>query len=395
MLDGQHQLLDQRLNEGVQFDWSLLSRLVENPSPTENFELVHTIQKIIEFELTQLNFKSQWIENPVNLSAPLLYSRREGRLGDKKVITLVFHADTVSSLSWSHEIIYNPESDNLIAPGIADNKGGIAMAICALKNFFATCDCPDITIQVVSSPNEEAGSTGFHTILKDIGRSSHVILGFEPALGAEGKVITSRSGNAWYHFRTEGLHAHSGRMDPHVNAAHEVSLKIAKIAGLNNLEKGIRANIGALRSSGDRFNIICGEIEAKLDLRYTTHEQQKELCSTVEDILQDSSLACPFTQVKTATDWSVKDLCPPMEERAGNINLKHCFHTINQTSPDYVGHSGGAADINYMDHSEAACIDGLGPIGGKMHTKDEFIRRSEVLPRLRSVTQLLHTLNTN
>ena len=389
-----HEFTVAELAAAPAFDLSLLKTLVESPSPTEHFDLVTNIQEIVEWELNRLGFSSYWVQNPDKLSAPLLFARKESSKAqiNQKVVTLVFHADTVSSLDWNHQMVSDDVNNRLLSPGIADNKGGIAMAICALRAFLANLSEQKITLQVVSCPNEETGSRGFHQTLKQIGLGSNIILGFEPALNG-GDVITSRSGNAWYHIHTKGLSAHSGRMDPHVNAAHEMSLKISKFLQLNQIERGMRANIGCLTTKNDRFNIVCGEIEAKLDLRFKTRRQQKNLCSKVEEILKDSLLECPFTETRCETSWTVADLCPPMEDRIGNHYLKKIFAGENHHHCIESGHSGGAADVNYMDHPNAACLDGLGPIGGGMHTQNEFIKKDELVPRLRRVIDLIHTLN--
>jgi di/tripeptidase len=47
-----------------------------------------------------------------------------------------------------------------------------------------------------------------------------------------------------------------------------------------------------------------------------------------------------------------------------------------------------------MSHSEAVCIDGLGPVGGNLHCEDEYIEIESLVTRTQMVFELLKKIDT-
>ena len=167
-----------------------------------------------------------------------------------------------------------------------DNKGGLIVGLAALERFLRKFADTRYSLRVICSPNEEMGSVGFTEIFRELAPSSVVGFGLEPALD-NGSVIHQRRGNRWYEIKVLGHEAHAGRSyGQHVNAAHDLAAKIVALSKLNDLPKHISVNIGHFEGGKDRFNIICGEARAKLDVRFATLESREAVHAKIERILQ-------------------------------------------------------------------------------------------------------------
>lgn len=367
-----------------------LEHLVGIASSTQNILGVYKIQREIEFFLEKLGFEISYFPHPTHQSAPLLL----GTLNNNHPTTVSFilHADTVIEPTESFK--FSADQSKLYGPGVADDKGGIVVALQALR-LFLTQEELNFNIQFISSPSEEIGSPGFHSILKNLGAQSDIILGFEPSL-PDGSLISSRNGNRWYDIKIQGREAHSGRCSgEELNAALELSHKILRIHEISQIIPGAKAHIGHIHAGRDKFNVVCGHAHAKLDTRFDSFESREHLHLQIDHIL-----SMPFVTSNigdsTQTSYIITDDCPPMS--TNHIQQKFCHFLSSQIQNKErrivsCKHSGGAADINYMSHKSAICIDGLGPVGGNLHTEHEYIEIDSLTTRTEMVFEFLKYIN--
>lgn len=54
--------------------------------------------------------------------------------------------------------------------------------------------------------------------------------------------------------------------------------------------------------------------------------------------------------------------------------------------------SGGAGDVNYLSTKDNFVLDGLGPVGGNMHTHHEFVHIQTLQTRSQALAGYLHYL---
>jgi glutamate carboxypeptidase len=318
-------------------------------------------------------------ENPDVPSAHLV----EGVLtGDdpNRFITFVCHADVVLGI----EIVgaYRKDSDGLRAqgPGVIDNKGGVVVALeglrLYLKKLQAAGKKPALSLRFVSSPNEEAGSPGFQNQYALYARDSKIVLGFEPALD-NGSIIESRRGNRWYDVRILGQEAHAGRCKgEEINAAHDAAKKITRLSRLNHLKNGISVNVGQIKGGRERYNVVCGMVEMKIDARFSTFAARERLHKQIEHILLRPVSGASTTGSFSKTTYTIADDCPPF---ASTLASRHLLKGYLSKIKEIEGRkiraekAGGAGDVNYMSALGVVVLDGLGAVGGHMHTENEFI----------------------
>lgn len=58
-----------------------------------------------------------------------------------------------------------------------------------------------------------------------------------------------------------------------------------------------------------------------------------------------------------------------------------------------IGQFGGGSDGNFTGALGIPTLDGLGPTGGGVHTKQEYIEVSSLVPRVRLLAGLMETLS--
>lgn len=357
---------------------ALLEEMVNIDSTTPDVAGVKRIQEIVSRELLSMGFLVRTLENPDPTvdSGHLIEGILEGESAE--FITFVSHADTVLDVASVGHYRRLPDSLHARGSGVIDNKGGLVVALEGLRAHLEgkKNSRPDFSLRFVCSPNEEAGSPGWHDYFRKCAIDSKVVLGFEPAL-ENGSIIESRRGNRWYEVVVEGREAHAGRCrGEQVNAAHDLAMKIARLHKLTNVKAGLSVNVGHIEGGRDRFNVVCGRAGAKIDARFGSFESREKLHKQIEKILLEPAVVSPLTGETSRSTYTIADDCPPFSSTSDSRSLlKAYLKAVARIEGRTIvsEKAGGAGDVNYMSREGVVVLDGFGPIGGKMHTTEEFV----------------------
>lgn len=392
---------------------AFLKRLVDSPSPTTSQSQVRATHAILAEELEQLGFAVQWIRDPTGKTDDLLVAEKPGQPTkqkelpeqDDRFITLVSHIDTVLSPSDAGPLRVD-QTGRLLGAGIIDNKGGLTVLLESLKIFLAAHPDHELGFRVVSSPDEESGSTAWHTIYREIGTRSVAVLGFEPAL-EDGSIITCRRGNRWYDIQFTGVEAHAGRCrGEELNAAHEASLAISDLIRLREEMRkqfpspaglGVSLHVGHIEGGRKRHNVVCGRVDVKLDTRFSTFEQRDLLHDKVVEIIE-TEYQTNNKGIGLERSWQIVDDCPPFFSGSDKVSaeiVESLLNEIHLREPDSLfqaAQAGGAGDVNHMSRPGLLVLDGLGPVGGLMHTVDEYLVRESLATRSQALANWYPTL---
>lgn len=394
MLDLETKFLSSYVNqirlEGLDF----LEQLVEIDSQTQNSVGVNLVQKLLGARLTRMGFECSFIPNLEMKTGDLLYAVKKGLSHEQ--ISFIGHADTVCSPGKDLRFEINFNSQTVTGPGIGDDKGSLVMALHSLESFLEKNPNHYHTLVFVSSPCEETGSIGFHSLFKEVGEKSLVVLGLEPAL-YNGSLITSRNGNRWYKINIKGKSSHAGRFgEPFINAAHHAAEFIYKLNPLNDIKNKVKVNVGSMTGGMDRYNVICESVEIKLDTRFPTLEKRDVIDQTIKSLIDSSSVNCFYTGDSCQTTIEVVDDCPPLPLQDQPHPILNRYLEIISSLEEgecLAEHSGGAADINYFSRPGLVYIDGLGPKTKGMHTENEVMDLKSFYSRQYALTDILEFLN--
>jgi glutamate carboxypeptidase len=293
---------------------------------------------------------------------------------DKQVL-LVGHMDTVfpedTDFNW-----YKADNDKSYGPGVVDMKGGLVVGIYALKALHKLGLLEQIPITYIFNSDEEIGSRSSLDLIQREANSSAFAFVLE-AGGLENEVVTGRKGNLTIELHIEGRAGHAAfATKDKPSAILEMAHKIIAFESLNDFDKGITINVGKIEG-GIGSNTIPEFSSAQVDFRFVDPSDLRNLEIKVSEMA--NKIVVPGTQSRV--DFITGR--PPMQQSQDN---KRLF----QTTADIANHMGypvkeqyrfGVSDANFIADLKVPVIDGLGPIGGRDHSRDEYMIRESLLKR--------------
>ncbi len=371
----------------------LLKLLVALDTQTLNKPGVEKAQDLVGGVLKDLGFTQKTVIQDPRFSY-LIIAERPGR--SQRFISLVTHTDTV--LGNDQPFTVDLAKNLAGGSGVIDNKGGVVVGLSALKRFLRANPQTEYGLRWICSPNEEMGSIGFTKIFRELAADTVVGFGLEPALD-NGSIIHQRRGNRWYNITITGREAHAGRSyGKHGNAAHDMASKIYQMAQLTNYRKHLSVNVGRMEAGKDKHNIIAGFATAKLDVRFPDLESRDYLHRKIEKILHANSDIGVCGEHVTKSSYEIVDDCPPFSLTRRSKRLARSYAALVSQLEGrkvYSQPAGGAGDVNYLSTADNFILDGLGPVGGEMHTTGEFLRVDSLASRSKALAGFLFHLQSS
>ncbi len=292
-----------------------------------------------------------------------------------KQVLLVGHMDTVfpqdTDFNW-----YKTDDDKSYGPGVVDMKGGLVVGIYALKALDKLGLLKQIPITFVFNSDEEIGSRGSVDLIQKEASSSAFAFVLE-AGGLENEIVTGRKGNLTIELHIEGQAGHAAfASKDKPSAILEMAHKIIEFESLNNFDKGITINVGKI-DGGIGSNTIPEFSNAQVDFRFMDPSDLIKLEEKVAEIANKVVIQGTRCRVDVISGR------PPMQQSPGNRSLF-------QTTADIANCMGypvkeqfrfGVSDANFIADLNVPVLDGLGPIGGRDHSRDEYMIKDSLLQR--------------
>ena len=293
---------------------------------------------------------------------------------DKQVL-LVGHMDTVfpedTDFNW-----YNADNDKSYGPGVIDMKGGLVVGIYALKALDKSGLLKHIPVTFVFNSDEEIGSRSSIDLIQKEANSSAFSFVLE-AGGLENEIVTGRKGNLTIELHIEGRAGHAAfATKDKPSAILEMAHKIIEFESLNDFDKGITINVGKI-DGGIGSNTIPEFSNAQVDFRFVDPSDLKRLEEKVSDIANRVVVQGTKCRVDFITGR------PPMQQSPGNRKLFEITAGIANRMgyPVKEQFRFGVSDANFIADLNVPVIDGLGPIGARDHSRDEYMIKDSLLQR--------------
>ncbi|MEO5918397.1 MAG: M20 family metallopeptidase [Candidatus Limnocylindrales bacterium] len=311
-----------------------------------------------------------------------------GKAGAGPRILLIGHMDTVFPDGTVALRPYRVDDGIARGPGVTDMKGGLLAgihALEALRSLGGGWDAlPFEEIVYVANPDEEIGSPSSTPHIREIAARADVAFVLECAR-ANGDFVSSRKGIADLRLTIHGRAAHAG-VEPERgrNAIVAGARMVERIQSLNGRWAGVTANVGVFQS-GTRPNVIPDLAHLEVDVRGVTRQELEEAVAAIHLIASDPGVPDVTVDVEQMAGWL------PMEklERSGRL-ADHAVAIATRlgfTTVDVA--TGGASDANTTSGMGVPSIDGLGPVGGRDHSPDEYLEVDSIVPRTSLVAGLL------
>jgi glutamate carboxypeptidase len=211
-----------------------------------------------------------------------------------------------------------------------------------------------------------------------------VVFNSEPGR-VSGNVVTGRKGGVFMVFRITGRAAHSGaNFADGISAIEELARKTQALHALTDLDRGITLNIG-LVSGGQSVNTVAPWAEGQIDLRYINPPDREDAMAHIAAIVERSFVP------GTKTELTIRGEFLPLVQSAAakklfEIYVQSAADTGFTTAGEFTG---GCADSGFTAGVGAATICAVGPVGGKAHSPDEFLRVDSLVPRAQACARAI------
>jgi len=353
--------------------FSLLEELVLIQSYSYNKAGVDRVSARIATEMESMGFSCEFFKS--STYGDTLIARSPAWDRDKRQILITGHMDTVfpedSGFNW-----YKQSDTMCFGPGVADMKGGIVVGIFALKALTYAGVLKNIPVTFIFNSDEEIGSPSSRELIAREADRSRLAFVLE-AGGLSNEIVTGRKGNFSVDLTITGKAGHAAFAGPKkASAILELAHKTLAIEGMNQPEKGISANVGTVRG-GIGSNTVPDRAKAALDFRFLNHDDAQKIKSRFTRIIET------MTVPGTASELCIKSSRPAMPQSEGNIKLFRQIQGIAEDLEFSISQElrQGVSDANIIAASNIPVVDGLGPVGAKDHSEEEYIDKASLWER--------------
>ncbi len=319
------------------------------------------------------------------LRAAVPWNGPQGNAGGN--IVLMGHRDTVFPDGEAARRPFTIADGIAYGPGVADMKAGLVMNCFVLAAFAKFGGAPAPLLGLFTG-DEEIGSPEGRAVIETEARRARVVFNSEPGR-VSGNVVTGRKGGVFMAFRITGKAAHSGaNFADGISAIEELARKTQAIHALTDLDRGITLNVG-LVSGGQSVNTVAPWAAGEIDLRYVDPADREDVMARIGAIIDRAYL--PGTKAELSIKGEFLPLTQsPAAKRLFEIYVAAAADTGFTTAGEFTG---GCADSGFTAAVGAPTICAVGPVGGKAHSPDEFLRIDSLVPRAQACARAILRLD--
>lgn len=301
------------------------------------------------------------------------------------------HYDTVFDANHPFQTPRPVTADRLNGPGVADMKGGIVAMLAALAAFEQTPTAANLGWTVLLTPDEETGSEASRPVIEAAAREHALGLVFEPARDT-GALVRSRAATGIFTLTVHGRAAHAGR-DPGAgrNAIVALAELLLAVDRLPARIPDLLINVGAIRGGGT-VNIVPDFATADLNARASTKPALLAAEAALADLAATLNQRDGFRAELTG-QFNREPLQSTPVTEALFAQLQTCVADLGEPPLEWM-HVAGGSDGNLLHAAGLPVLDGLGPVGGGLHSDAEYIETASLPARARRAALLLHRLAT-
>lgn len=306
-----------------------------------------------------------------------------------KNIMLMIHYDTVFGVGEAAKRPFKIVANNAFGPGVADAKSGALLIVHALDIARERGFKDYKTLTVLFNPDEEKSSLGSRDMITKLSSDQDYVLVFEPP---EADVVTvATNGIAYVHLDVKGRASHAGSApEAGRNAAVELSNQIIQLRNLGSAAKGTTVNWTVLQA-GDRVNIIPEKASATADMRMSDVSELQRVQADADKIIQKKLIA------DTEVTLKVENRRPPFSKNADSDRLAatadSIYRELGKSIKPLAMRYGTDAGFAYNPKSgKPVVLDGMGIVGDRIHSSDEWADLDSVVPRLYLTVRMMEAM---
>jgi glutamate carboxypeptidase len=312
----------------------------------------------------------------------------------RKRLMLIAHMDTVYQKGVLATQPYRVDGNRIYGPGIADDKGGIAVILHALKILSEAGWRDYARLTVLFNPDEEVGSIGSGELIAELADQHDVVLSCEPTAAAPAArhdaLLLGASGAASGTMEVTGRAAHAGAA-PQLgrNALIELAHQMLQTRDVAKSIAGTQLN-WTTAQAGTVRNQIPEKAVAGADIRITIADGVQKLQAALDEKVKNKLVPDTETTVKIVAGRPA--FVAGDAGRALAREGQAIYAEIERTL-DIAEITGGATDAGFANRSgKAIVVESFGLAGFGYHARDEYIDTGSIVPRLYLMTRMLTEL---
>jgi glutamate carboxypeptidase len=314
---------------------------------------------------------AEWIDEPDYPARSVCITMHGEGTG---VVALLGHGDTVFPLGTVAERPFRRDGVRCFGPGVADMKGGLVLAAMAMEEFRDRRPFRELRLIVCADEEVRLRDPACAALADDAAAALVFECGRE-----NGDLVSARKGALWRTMELTGVPAHAGADTARGRSAvSALARETLRIEGLTDGRPEMTSVVTTV-AAGDAMNTVPGWARATLDIR----------SSVPGDLVHALPLldaGGPYDGV--SIEITDRGTWPPMTRHAA---LTELALGLAREGGLEIGEelSGGVSDGCWTSARGVPTIDGLGPVGGRDHTVEEWIEIETLERRIRWVAGLI------
>ncbi len=301
------------------------------------------------------------------------------------------HFDTVFKKGTYGENPFRRDKEKVYGPGVVDMRGGIIVALYAIKALNAVgYDARPIKICFVSDEEGKHPRTlrPIHIMEEMI---EGAVCGFNMETGIpEGALCVGRSAVVNGNIKVIGKASHAGAAYSNgINAIVEMSHKIVELVKLTNLERGTTVSCDVI-SGGTVVNAVPDKCTLNVDMRFATNDEMVNTIKRAEEICKQEFVSGAITE------FEFEVVMPPFETTPEVMRFFDYVKQISDENSYGITKSaflGGGSDASRYGKHNVPVLCSCGVAGLYNHTPHEFAYIASLYERAELAAMVIENLD--
>jgi glutamate carboxypeptidase len=302
--------------------------------------------------------------------------------GGKRRIMLLAHMDTVYPHGTLARRPFRMDGKRAYGPGIADDKGGVAVILHTLAILKALNFSDYAMLTVVINADEEISSPGARKLIERIGAEHEFVFSCEPTPAAKDDIALATSGIGAASLTVRGKSSHAG-VAPELgrNAIVELAHQILQTRDLSDPARGIKFN-WTLATGGATRNVIPDLASASADVR-VQHVADLDVIERAfrerikKQLIPDAVVEAGFERRRAPLQATEASRALAKQAQAIYAETGRTLHV------DDSGNGGGTDAAFAALSGKAVTLESFGLAGFGYHSsEEEYIELDSIEPRL-------------
>jgi D-alanine-D-alanine ligase len=349
-------------------------RMVEMRTPATEVESVNALGEWLSGQFKQLGFTVRSIPRVGVGNMLYCYNHND----DECDVLLLGHLDT--PIPAGGFVPFREAESRTYGTGAAENKGGIAVALAALRALRYARTVRRIRCGVLLTTDDTRNGAAGRGVVEELTARASYVVGLK-AGDPDGGVVASRAGRGTY--RLTAVYPRKRRVTEAAVLAH-LYRNVKAMEQLSNAEAGLQVAIRRLELDAP-FGRAPEKAEAVVSVRFSRLEDGQSIEQEIHSLAARRSAQ----GIRLRVAGQIRR--PPL---TANPARQTFFEEVARIAgrlhvPVTATHRWHSADICFVPETVPA-IDGMGPIGSGERTQEEHILRSSLVERAALLAMVMH-----